>query len=510
MVSENKMNRREFLAPVAAGVAFTVVPRHVLGGPGFVAPSDKVTLAYIGCGTQGIRELVRLIANPEVQIVAVCDPVKDGTNYVDWDKTGIRDSVRRVLENPTWGEGVPGIRGGRDMAKEIITTYYANKRSSETYRGCSSYADFRELLEKEKDLDGVKIMTPDHLHATISVMAMKKGKHVVIHKPLANRVSEVRLVVETARQTGKATHLLAWRAPLTAVREMLLDGAIGTLREIHNWTDRPFWPQALSLPTDTPPIPAGFDWNLWLGPSLDRPYHPSYTHAVFRGWYEFGGGSIADMGNYSLWPIFMALDLPVPSSIEAQSSSSCEIVDQVSEIKVNDFAFPYANRVHFRLPAHGNWPELSLYWYDGGMKPFTLAELAEDKQQMPATGTMFVGDKGIILNNNIIPARKMREYRAGKPAPEAPARRGGGGGGDDAWVRAFKGGPASPGNFLNAANCAETIALAAVAMRVSRKNFRESHSTPPLEWDAQNMKVTNIAEANQYLYREYREGWKLL
>jgi hypothetical protein len=510
MASKENLNRREFLAPAAAGVAFTIVPRHVLGGQGTVAPSDKLTLAYIGCGTQGTREMLRLIANPEVQITAACDPVKDGTNYVDWSKMDVRDSVRKALEDPTWGEGIQGIRAGRDMAREIITTYYAKKRSSETYKGCNTYADFRELLEKEKDLDAVKVMTPDHLHATISVAAMRRGKHVVMHKPLANRVSEVRLVVETARSTGRASHLLAWRAPLTAVRDMLLDGAIGTLREVHNWTDRPFWPQQLSLPEARPPVPEGFDWQLWLGPSLDRPYHPSYTHAVFRGWYEFGGGSIADMGNYSLWPIFMALDLPVPSTIEAQSSSSCEIVDQVSGVKMNDFAFPYANRICFTFAAHGIWPALKLYWYDGGMRPFNIPELAEDNKQMPATGTLFVGDKGVILNDAIVPERKMREYRAAKPVPEMADRRRGGGGADNEWVRAFKGGPASAGNFLNAANCSEAIALAGVAIRHGRKVFNEGVCAQALVWDAANMKVANIAEANQYLYREYRDGWKLL
>ncbi len=508
MASKEILNRREFLAPAAAGLAFTLVPRHVLGGQGFVAPSDKLTLAYIGCGTQGTREMLRLVANPEVQITSVCDPVKDGTYYIDWDKTGIRDSVRKTLEDPNWGEGVQGIRGGRDMAKEIITTYYAKKRSAETYKGCNTYADFRELLEKEQDLDAVKIMTPDHLHATISVAAMRKGKHVVMHKPLANRVSELRLVVETARSTGRATHLLAWRAPITAVRDMIVEGAIGRLREVHNWTDRPFWPQQLSLPEDRPPVPEGFDWQLWLGPSLDRPYSPKYTFAVFRGWYEFGAGSIADMGNYSLWPIFMALDLPVPTVIEAQSSSSCEIVDQVSGINKNDFAFPYANRVCFTFPAHGDWPELKIYWYDGGMRPFTTPELAEDNKHMPATGTLFVGDKGVILNNAIIPERKMKEYRAGKPAPERGGRRRGGG--DSEWVTAFKGGPASAGNFLNAANCSEAIALAGVAIRHSRNVFNENVCAPPLMWDAGNMKVTNIPEANQYLYREYRDGWKLV
>ena len=277
----------------------------MIGGPGHVAPSDKITLAYIGCGTQGLRELVRLVANPEVQIVSVCDPETDNTNYVDWSKDGIRSSIRKLLDNPAWGEGVTGIRAGREVAREVIETYYAKTRSSESYRGCSSYADFRELLEKEKDLDSVKIMTPDHLHATISIAAMKKGKHVVMHKPIANRVAEVRLVVETARKTGVATHLAAFRRPIDNVRDMINDGAIGTLREVHNWTDRPFWPQYQSLPTDRPPVPESFDWDLWLGPALDRPYHPHYTHAVFRGWYDFGGGSIADMGTYSLLPMFL-------------------------------------------------------------------------------------------------------------------------------------------------------------------------------------------------------------
>ena len=151
MPPKDEINRREFLAPAAAaGIALTIVPRHVLGGPAYVAPSDKITLAYIGCGTQGTRELLRMIATPEVQIVAVCDPVKDGTNYVDWNANGIRDSVRRTLEDPNWGANVSGIRAGRTMAKEIIETYYAKKRRREKFKGVATYADFREVLEKRR------------------------------------------------------------------------------------------------------------------------------------------------------------------------------------------------------------------------------------------------------------------------------------------------------------------------------------------------------------------------
>ena len=511
---KDEITRREMLAPAAAGLAFTIVPRHVLGGPGYAAPSDKITLAYIGCGTQGVRELLRLVATPDVQITAVCDPVKDGTNYVDWDKTGIRDSVRKLLENTNWGAGVSGIRAGRDMAKEIIDTYYAKKRGSENFRGVATYADFRELLEKEKDLDSVKIMTPDHLHATISIAAMKKHKHVLIHKPLSNRVAEVRMVVERRAEDGRR-HASAGLAK----RRYRGTGYDPGRRHRH----APGSPQL-----DGPPVlaaaarvspprgrrsPRASIGTCGWGPALDRPYHPSYTHAVFRGWYEFGGGSIADMGNYSLWPIFMALDLPVPYSIEAQSSSSGEINDQVSTVKMNDFAFPYANRVCFKFAAHGQWPAIKLYWYDGGMRPFTPDELLEDGKSIPATGTLFVGDKGVILNNEIVPAKKMQEYRAGKGIPQPQAGRGGrggsGGGGETDWIAAFKGGPPSPGNFLNAANCSEAIALAGAAIRYSRKIFDESRCAPALLWDQETMKFTNIPDANTYLTREYRDGWKL-
>jgi hypothetical protein len=513
MAPKDDINRREFLASAATGVAaFTILPRHVLGGPGYVAPSDKITMAYIGCGTQGLRELLRWIAVPEVQITAVCDPVKDATNYIDWDATGLRDSIRKTLDDPNWGGQYTGIRAGRDVAKNIIETYYAKQRAAEKFRSVATYVDFRDLLEKEKDLDSVKIMTPDHLHATISLAAMRKRKHVIMHKPLSNRVAEVRMVVDAAKKSGVATHLLAWRGPLTTVKQMIDDGAIGNLKEIHDWTDRPYWPQELPVPTEKPPIPANFDWQMWLGPERDRPYHPSYTHALFRGWYDFGGGSIADMGNYSMWPIYMALDLPVPHSVEAQSNSSAQIIDQVSTVQPHDYSYPYANRVQFKFAAHGKWGPLKLTWYDGGMRPFTPDELAAEGKSLPAAGTLYVGDAGMILNNELIPAKKMQDYRTAKGLPAPQGRRGGGevgvGLGAD-WVAAIKGGPASGGNFLNAANCAEAIALAQAAIRYSRKTFRANRSAPALLWNAEKMEFTNVSDANQYLRREYRDGWTL-
>jgi hypothetical protein len=186
---------------------------------------------------------------------------------------------------------------------------------------------------------------------------------------------------------------------------------------------------------------------------------------------------------------------------------------------MNDFAFPYANRVCFKFAAHGQWPAMKLYWYDGGMRPFTPDELLEDGKSIPATGTLFIGDKGMILNNDLVPAKKMQEYRASKGLPEPPAGRGGRGGGgagggrggrgETEWLAAFQGGAASQGNFLNGANCSEAIALAGAAIRHSRKVFNENRCAPALQWDVENMRFSNVAEANQYLTREYREGWKL-
>src|ERR1051326_9060821 len=295
-------NRRKFLGTAAATAAFTFVPRHVLGGPGVVAPSDKITLAYIGVGTEGLREMLPLLQNPDIQIISVCDPNKYAAEYRDWSKDGILNSIRKTLGKPDWSAGTEGvIPGGRDVGKNVVETFYANQRSSDKYKGCSAYADFRELLDKEKDLNAVKIMTPDHLHGVISMAAMKKGKHVIMHKPIANRLHEARQVIETARQTGVSTHFVPWdsNGSMEQVLAWIKDGAIGSLREVHNWTNRPVWPQYATIPTDTPQVPKGFDWDLWLGPEADRPYHPNYTHMVFRGWYDFGGGSMADMGHYS-------------------------------------------------------------------------------------------------------------------------------------------------------------------------------------------------------------------
>jgi hypothetical protein len=345
------MNRRKFLGYTAASTAaFTMAPRQVLGGPNQVAPSERITMALIGCGTQGLREMVDLLPLPQVQVVAVCDPNKDSRDYVDWSKDGLRSSLAACLGKPDWRQGA-GIPGGREVAREMVELYYAGKSDSGQFKGCRSYVDFRELLEAEKDLDAVKIMTPDHLHATIALAAMKKHKHVLMHKPIANRLQEARLVIETARQTKVATHFIpsTFGEQVAVAVKWIKGGAIGNLREVHNWSNRPVWPQYATIPTEQPPVPQDFDWDLWLGPSLPRPYHPHYTHAVFRGWYEFGGGSLADMGHYSLWRVFRELNLDAPIAVESSPSHVCSINDHVSARVANDYSFPAACTIRFKF-----------------------------------------------------------------------------------------------------------------------------------------------------------------
>jgi hypothetical protein len=503
MKRSRKITRRQFVSTTAAAAAFTVVPRHVLGGQGYTAPSDKLNIAYIGCGTQGIREMCELIKNEEVQITSVCDPNKFSTDYVDWSLNGIRNMVRRTIEDPEWGSGLDGIPGGRDVGQELVEKYYALKSGKGAYSGCASYNDYRELLEKETDIDAVKIMTPDHLHAPVSIASMKKGKHVVIHKPIANRMKEALLSIDTARQTGAGSHLLAWseRSGLDVAKEWIKQGVIGNLTEIHNWSNRPVWPQWTANPKEEKPIPDGFDWKLWLGPEPDRPYHPNYTHAVFRGWYDFGAGSIADMGHYSLWPLFLQLGInTAPLSARAYGTTTCKVENHVSRGVRNNVAFPYSCMVKFDFPEQETLPAFKLYWYDGGMKPFNPEELEVDDKDLPREGMMFVGDKGKILagfrgeSPKIIPAKRMMEVTGSEKAPREITNRN-----DKVWIDAFKSGEQSPGTFLKAAPVTQTILLGAVALRAGKK----------VDYDSEKVEITNVPKANEFLTRTYREGWEM-
>lgn len=503
--SSKPLSRRKFIAAgTAAAAAFTIVPRHVLGGAGATPPSEKITLACIGFGTQAIREVGGILAQPDVQIVSVCDVEKDGRNYLEWSKNDVRNTIRRLIDNPKWREGSDATPGGREVGKEVVEAYYAKQRGKDQFKGVVTYVDFRELLDKEKDVTAIKIMTPDHTHAAIALAALKLGKNVITHKPLANRLVEARAVIDAARSRNIATHFMpaSEGAAQRQAVEMIQRGAIGTLREIHNWSMRPMWPQFATLPAETPAIPAGFDWTLWLGPSLDRPYHPNYTHTNFRGWYEFGGGSIADMGHYSLWPIFQLLDLDSPISVESTPSHTCRVSDNICSRIKNNYSFPAACTIRVRFAAKGDRKPLDLYWYDGGIKPPVPDELMSENKELAEEGMLFVGDKGKILGG--FRSENPRLLGVKDPAPVAPGapadRNANRQNRDAAWVTAFNGGARSYGDFQLAGPISDMMNLAAISLRLGGKR---------LLFDSASAKITNVPEANSFLTREYRPGWQI-
>ncbi|PWT88456.1 MAG: oxidoreductase [Acidobacteria bacterium] len=501
----SQLSRRKFVEMTAtSAIGFTILPRHVLGGKNYIPPSDKITLAYIGCGTQGLRELLYLLPNEQIQVVAVCDPNKEAIGYKDWAKNWLKGEIRNTIKNPNWEPGGDDmIPGGRDNGKSIVDSFYANVHPELKYNGCTAYTDARELLDKEKNLDAVKIMTPDHLHGILSIAAMKRGKHVLVHKPISNRLLEGKKVIEMSRSSKVITHLIPWdsNGSMEQVMAWINAGAVGTLMEVHNWTNRPVWPQYAEIPTDTPPTPQGLDWNLWLGPEADRPYHPNYTNMVFRGWYDFGGGSMADMGHYSLWTVFNALKLTSPTIIEPNLSHVCGMHDPVPFEIQNNFSFPMASCVRFKYPANGSRPPTDLIWYDGGMRPPIPIELLNDNKQLPPEGMMFVGDKGKILagfnvqDPQIISGTKMEKtvnanVNKGNQVQQTSQAL-------PLFVDACKSGKQYPGNFSEAEYLTEAINLYAVALRAKSL----------LKYDAVSHSVTNVPEANKYLNREYRKGW---
>ena len=500
------INRREFVKVAATGaLAFSIVPRYVLGGTNYVAPSDKLTLAYVGCGTQGMREILPLLAVPNIQVVAVCDPNQYAVGYRDWSKNGTRDEIRAAIGKPDWNPGGDDtIPGGRENGKNIVDTYYSSKRGGDNFKGCTAYADYRELLEKEKDLDAVKIITPDHLHGLFAIAALKRNKHVLMQKPVSNRLLEGKAVIELARsKPNVVTHLIPWdsNGKMDQVMEWINGGKIGKLKEVHNWTNRPVWPQFPTMPTETVAVPDGLNWDLWLGPEADRAYSPEYTNMFFRGWYDFGGGSMADMGHYSLWTVYNALQLTSPEVIEPTLSHFVTMNGVTPSSVKNDFSFPMASTVCFRYPANGDRPPVDLCWYDGGMRPPIPQELREINEELPNEGFMFVGEKGMILsgfyvNNPRLFSKNNKEIKAEIPGGQAYAH--------DKMLVALglfadscKAGKQYPGSFIEAEALTEAVNLYAAALR----------SGHLLKYDAAARQVTNVPEANKYLTRNYRNGW---
>jgi predicted dehydrogenase len=450
------MSRRSFIgSSLMASAGFMLVPAHVLGRGGAKPPSEKLNLAGVGIGGQGAHDLNELSSE---NIVALCD----------------------------------------------VDAKYAAKTFSK-FPKAKTYKDYRKMLEEQKDIDGVVVATPDHLHAFVSTAAMKLGKHVYCEKPLTHSVWEARQVAQTAREQKVATQMGNQGQASEETRrlcEAIWDNAIGPVREAHVWTDRPsnglfneYWPQGVTRPKDTPPVPSTLEWDLWLGPAPQRPYNPAYLPFVWRGWWDFGTGALGDIGCHALDPVFRALKLGAPASVQASSS------------RVNEETYPLASMVTYQFPARGDMPPVKLIWYDGGLRPPRPDEL-EDDQEMGSNGHLFIGDKGKILSlrtqarrgYELIPASRAKEY--GDPPKKLERSIGH----YKEWIEACKGGKAAGSNFGWAGPLTEAVLLGNVALRLQ---LREELTMKKLLWDSAQMRFTNCDDANKFVRGQYREGWAI-
>jgi predicted dehydrogenase len=467
-----RISRRNFLGGAAtAAAAFTVLPRYVLGGPRYVAPSEKVNIAVIGTGGQGFHNTRALLQHADAQVMAVCD----------------------VMEQADYSRFYYGGVAGRGPVKQHIDRHYASQESTRNYKPCLSYVDFRKMLDDEKAIDAVLVATPDHNHAIVCMAAIDLRKHVYCEKPLAHSVNEVRTVTEAARRAKVATQMGNQGHSSETIRmtcEWIWDGAIGSVREVHAWSHTGLdWSGfRVSRPTETPPVPKGLDWDLWIGPARKRPYHPAYAPYNWRGWWDFGTGAIGDMACHNFDPAFWALDLGHPITVEAYSTN------------VNDETTPFGAVYYYQFPARGNRPAVKAAWYSGGLMPPRPEELEPGRQLGGGgNGILFIGDKGKIMaegwggSPRIIPESKMRSYK--RPPRTIPRPKGH----HRDWLDACKGGEAASANFDYSGPLTEVLLLGNVALRAGEK----------LQWDGANMKATNCPEADKYIRREYHNGWRL-
>ena len=512
-MSASHPTRRDFIGDTTkAALGAMILPRHLLGGPGFRAPSATLNIAIVGAGGMGMSNMTRLVAE---NIVALCD--------VDFP------FVERSLEGrlrPREGAQVDAAREAARMAE--------SRKLQEIYTKAVKYADFREMLDKRKDIDAVVVATPDHTHGVIASAAMKAGKHVYVQKPLTYSVHEARALARLAKDTRVVTEMGNQGHSLEGTRrinELIGAGILGPVREVHVWTDRPqrFWAQgiprpgqAVASPSQPPPPsvpprwsvrtvenailkematnpqspPPGLNWDLFLGPAKPVPYHPAYHPFSWRGWVDFGVSAIGDMGAHLIDQPYWALGLTYPTTVESASTAWGG--------PPNDPAsYPSAMTTKYEFPAAGGRPGVTMYWYDGGLMPSRPPFLPNDVT-LPRVdgGGVFVGERGILVyetygnNPKVYPVELAAQAeRVPKTVPRIDVSH------EENWVKACKGETKASCPFDYAAALTEVMLLGIVALRAGQGQR--------IQYDAVNMRVTNNPAANAALTREYRPGWSL-
>jgi predicted dehydrogenase len=486
MTKKQELNasRRSFIKSGAIVSSFFIVPRHVLGGVGFTAPSDQLNLAAIGAGGKGRSDIMNASVKGRERIVALCD--------VDFSGSA--------------------------------------KESVKSFPNAKLYADYREMLDKEKDIDAVTISTPDHVHGPAAKYAMERGKHVYVQKPMTHNIREARLLTEMARNNKIVSQMgnQGGSNPLLKTVQAWVDsGKLGNIHKVQIWTNRPVWPQGNAMPaTDDSLKPKDLDWNLWLGPNESKAYIPNMHPFNWRGWWDYGTGALGDVGCHLIDIPFRTLGLKYPKDAE------CSVATVFSKMWNADYhpeGCPASSFItlHFAATAKSKSP-IEMTWSDGGIRP-SHPDIIPANEDLGGTnglnGVMIIGEKGIITTNindsspmmpKLFLADGTKELGPDLPKDIEPEY-----GHQRKWVDACKAGFKSKehlaltSSFDYAGPMTETVLMGNLAIRSymlrrpDGKGQQEFFARKKLLWDGENMRITNLEEANQFVGRTYRKGWEV-
>lgn len=487
-INKKQASRRDFLQKGSLAVgSFFLVPRHVLGGKGYTAPSDKLNIAAIGAGGKGQSDIINSFNNGANNVVALCD--------VDWARA---------------------------------------KTAIEKFPNAKKYRDFRVMLsEMKNDIDAVTISTPDHFHAYAAMACMQMGKHVYVQKPLTHNIAEARMLTEAARNHKVVTQMgnQGSSNPLQKVAMDWFDkGKIGTVHTVNIWTNRPVWPQGIPVPSDKPALIDSMgakDWDTWVGPAQWVDYHPLYHPFKWRGWWNFGTGALGDIGCHTIDSAFRILGLGYPTEVEC-SVGAVFLKDWTPEYIPE--GCPPSSHVEIKFPAtKKNKSPMKMIWMDGGIRPMHPDLIPANEpisNDGGANGIILHGTKGLMTigmygNDPKIYLNNGDKIEAPKPDPNAPK-----GlpeyGHQIHWTEACKAGYGSKehkelsSSFDYSGPLTETVLMGNLAIRsymLRKKNERggfDFYGRNKLLWDGGSMKITNFDDANQFVGREYREGWKIV
>jgi len=470
--SISKLDRRSFIKTTGAAAVFSIVPRHVLGGTGFVAPSDTVYIAGIGIGGKGESDLTSIAESKHAKISFLCD--------VD-DRMAVK--------------------------------------SRENFPKARYYKDFREMFDKEhKHIDAVSVSTPDHTHAVIALAAMQLGKHVYVQKPLTHSIGEARILTEAAAKYKVVTQMGNQGASGDAVRrwkEIVDAGLIGEVDRVYAWSNRPVWPQGIPAPGGVHEIPGELDWDLWLGPAEQTPYNPAYVPFNWRGWWKFGTGALGDMGCHIMDPVFRILPIDYPSEVECSVTTAYEGFFKVAHYLES---CPSSSIIHLKFPRKDGKGTIDLTWMDGGLRP-RMPEGLRDEDGIASldNGLIFEGTRGKMIGSHngqpLLLPRSLNAEIANIPETEKRVPEGH----YVAWVEAcMKDVEESDlsSKFSYAGPFTEAVLMGNLAIRSYQYELNESGNTfypgrKRLLWDAKKMEITNFAPANDFVMRKYRQGWGL-